>query len=72
MKILVIDDEGVILGMIVKMLSGEGYLEIQGPTVLIEYQALGGNHVHSLWRDPERDFGRDLLLEHLENDHAIP
>jgi hypothetical protein len=48
------------------------YYRIQGPTVFIEYQALGGNHVHSLWRDPEQDFGRDLLLEHLENDHATP
>ena len=48
------------------------YYRIQGPTVLIEHQALGGNHVHSLWRDPEQDFGRDLLLEHLEEDHANP
>ena len=47
------------------------YYRIQGPTILIEHQRLEGNHIHSLWRDPEQDFGRDLLLEHLENDHAI-
>lgn len=47
------------------------YYRIQGPTVLIEHQALGGNHIHCLWRDPEQDFGRDLLLEHLEKEHAI-
>jgi hypothetical protein len=47
------------------------YYRIQGPTVFIEYQALEGNHVHSLWRDPEQDFGRDLLLEHIESEHAL-
>lgn len=49
---------------------GQHEPRIQGPTVLIEHQALGGNHIHSLWRDPEQDFGKDLLLEHLEKDHA--
>ena len=25
-----------------------------------------GNHVHSVWRDFEGDFGRDILREHLQ------
>ena len=43
------------------------YYRVQGPTFLIEYDSTqgGGNHVHSIWRDFENDFGRDLLREHL-------
>jgi hypothetical protein len=42
------------------------YYRIHGPTVLIEYDNSqnGGNHVHTVWRDLENDFGRDLLREH--------
>ena len=46
---------------------GEGhYYRIQGPTFLIEYDNVqnDGNHVHSVWRDFEGDFGRDLLSAH--------
>jgi len=46
---------------------GEGhYYRIHGPTVLIEYDNVqgGANHVHSVWRDPENDFGDDLLRRH--------
>jgi hypothetical protein len=51
------------------------YYRIQGPTILIEYDVIAdtpdgpANHVHALWRDPERDFGDDLLREHLEAAH---
>jgi hypothetical protein len=48
---------------------GEGhYYRIHGPTVLIEYDNVqgGGNHVHSVWRDPQNDFGDDLLRRHYE------
>ncbi|MDX1396647.1 MAG: DUF3500 domain-containing protein, partial [Gemmatimonadota bacterium] len=48
---------------------GEGhYFRIHGPTVLIEYDNVqgGANHVHSVWRDPENDFGDDLLRRHYE------
>lgn len=43
------------------------YYRVQGPTFLIEYDNTqnDGNHVHSVWRDFEGDFGRDLLREHL-------
>ncbi|HCE02728.1 MAG TPA: hypothetical protein DEQ98_05755 [Acidobacteria bacterium] len=44
------------------------YYRIQGPTFLIEYDNTQGqaNHVHSVWRDFEGDFGRDLLAAHYE------
>jgi hypothetical protein len=29
----------------------------------------GANHIHAVWRDPDGDFGRDLLLEHVAADH---
>ena len=48
---------------------GEGhYYRIHGPTVLIEYDNTqgGANHVHSVWRDPQNDFGDDLLRRHYE------
>jgi Protein of unknown function (DUF3500) len=43
------------------------YYRVQGPTFLIEYDNTqnDGNHVHSVWRDFNGDFGRDLLREHL-------
>ena len=42
------------------------YYRIQGPTFLIEYDNTqnGANHIHSVWREFEGDFGRDLLREH--------
>jgi Protein of unknown function (DUF3500) len=40
------------------------YYRVQGPTFLIEFDNSGSNHVHSVWRDFEGDFGRDLLREH--------
>jgi hypothetical protein len=42
------------------------YYRIQGPTFLVEYDNVqnGANHIHSVWRDFEGDFGRDLLREH--------
>jgi hypothetical protein len=45
------------------------YYRIQGPTFLVEYDNTqnDGNHIHSVWRDFDRDFGRDLLREHLKS-----
>jgi hypothetical protein len=44
------------------------YYRVQGPTFLIEFDNTqgNGNHVHSVWRDFQGDFGRDLLREHLQ------
>jgi hypothetical protein len=43
------------------------YWRIVGEHFAIEYVApeFDPNHVHALWRDPTRDFGGDLLREHL-------
>src|SRR5690606_26665348 len=43
------------------------YYRVHGPTFLIEYDNSqnDANHVHTIWRDLERDFGGDLLREHL-------
>jgi hypothetical protein len=55
--------------------AGEGhYYRVQGPTFLIEYDNVqnGANHVHSVWRDFDGDFGRDLLREHRGRvEHAL-
>jgi hypothetical protein len=42
------------------------YYRVQGPTFLIEYDNTqnNANHVHSVWRDFNGDFGRDLLRQH--------
>jgi hypothetical protein len=47
------------------------YYRIHGPSVLIEYDNTqnDANHVHSVWHDPARDFGADLLGAHYERRH---
>jgi hypothetical protein len=42
------------------------YYRIQGPSFLVEYDntQANANHIHTVWRDFEGDFGRDLLREH--------
>jgi hypothetical protein len=42
------------------------YYRIHGPTVLVEYDNTqnGANHIHTVWRDLENDFGGDLLKKH--------
>jgi hypothetical protein len=44
------------------------YYRVQGPTFLIEFDNTqnNANHIHSVWRDFQGDFGRDLLREHLK------
>ena len=48
------------------------YYRVQGPTFLIEYDNTqnDGNHVHAVWRDFAGDFGRDVLREHVRDDHS--
>jgi hypothetical protein len=47
------------------------YYRVQGPTFLIEYDNTqnDANHVHTVFRDFEDDFGRDLLREHYQSAH---
>ncbi|GEL18068.1 DUF3500 domain-containing protein [Pseudonocardia asaccharolytica] len=42
------------------------YYRLQGPRLLVEYDNTqrGANHAHSVWRDPEADFGHDVLAAH--------
>jgi hypothetical protein len=42
------------------------YYRVQGAQFLIEYDASqnDSNHIHTVWRDFNGDFGRDLLREH--------
>jgi hypothetical protein len=48
--------------------GGQHYYRVQGPLFLVEYDASqnGGNHIHTVWRDFNGDFGRDLLREHYQ------
>ena len=51
---------------------GEGhYYRVHAPPFLIEYDNTQGNanHVHSVWRDLENDFGGDALRRHYEGGH---
>src|SRR5882724_11473892 len=47
------------------------YYRVHGPTLLIEYDNTqnNANHIHSVWHDPKRDFGLDLLRAHYEHGH---
>jgi Protein of unknown function (DUF3500) len=47
------------------------YYRLHGPTLLIEYDNTqnNANHIHSVWHDPKRDFGLDLLRAHYERGH---
>ena len=47
------------------------YYRLQGPTFLIEFDNTqeDPNHIHAAFRDFEGDLGRDVLREHLEQDH---
>lgn len=51
--------------------GGPHYYRIHGPTFVVEYDNTqnNANHVHSVWRDFENDFGRDLLRKHYESSH---
>lgn len=49
------------------------YYRIQGPSFLIEYDNTqnNANHIHSVWRDFNGDWGKDLLAEHYQqNPHG--
>lgn len=47
------------------------YFRLHGPTLLLEHDNTqnDANHVHSVWRDPGRDFALDLLGEHYRSGH---
>ncbi len=50
------------------------YYRVQAPTFLIEYDNTqnDANHTHTVWRDYDNDFGRDVLaLHHRQYDHEV-
>jgi hypothetical protein len=52
--------------------KGKGhYYAVQGPTFLIEYDNTqnGANHIHSVIRDFDHDWGEDLLAAHYRQSH---
>ena len=48
------------------------YYAVRGPTFVIEYDNTqnGANHIHSVWRDLDNDWGADLLGQHLAAAHT--
>jgi hypothetical protein len=44
------------------------YYRVQGPTFLMEFDNTQdhANHIHSVWRDFDHDFGGDLLRHHYD------
>lgn len=48
------------------------YYRISGPTFVVELDNTqdNANHIHTVWHDRDRDFGRDLLSEHYKQDHG--
>ena len=51
---------------------GQGhYYCVQGPSFLFELDNTqnNANHVHTVWRDLKKDFGYDVLAEHLNKAH---
>ena len=45
------------------------YYRIHGPDMLIEYDNAQNeaNHIHTVWRDLNNDFGEDLLRKHYQD-----
>jgi hypothetical protein len=54
-----------------KSLGAAHYYRIQAKTFLIEFDNSqnNANHIHTVWRDFEGDFGRDLIREHYAKSH---
>lgn len=48
------------------------YYRLQGPRLLVEWDNTqrGANHAHSVWRDPDADFGLDVLARHRAAHHG--
>lgn len=47
------------------------YYRVQGQSFLIEFDnsQSNANHIHTVWRDFDGDFGRDLIREHYQKHH---
>jgi len=47
------------------------YYRVHAPSFLIEFDDTqnNANHIHSVWRDFNGDFGADLLKQHYDSHH---
>ncbi len=71
-KIIAEDMDALRFAWVGSTKSGVGhYYRVQGKTFLIEFDNTqnNANHIHSVWRDFNGDFGRDLLKYHYEESH---
>ena len=52
-------------------LGAPHYYRVQGPQLLLEWDNTqrGANHAHSVWRNPDADFGLDMLARHRSGHH---
>lgn len=50
------------------------YTRVQGPTFLLEFDNSlpEADHIHTIWREFDGDFGEDLLAEHYSQSHGPP
>ena len=48
------------------------YYRLHGRSFFVEYDNTqnNANHIHTVWRDPENDFGLDLLRDHYRRGHS--
>ncbi len=55
----------------VEQKGGPHYYRIQSPTFLVEYDNTqnNANHIHTVWRDFNGDWGLDLLRQHYDSSH---
>lgn len=53
--------------------GGPHYYRVQTPAFLIEMDCTQdkANHIHSVWRDYEGDWGMDLLKSHYDSSHTV-
>lgn len=55
------------------MHAGAGhYYRLHGPSLVVEYDNVqnNANHIHSVWRNLRRDWGKDLLRNHYARSHT--
>jgi hypothetical protein len=52
--------------------GGPHYYRVHGPSFLVEYDNTqnNANHIHTVWRDIEDDWGEDLLRRHHRSAHT--
>jgi hypothetical protein len=52
--------------------GGPHYYRVQSPSFLVEYDCTqdNSNHIHSVWRDFNGDWGMDVLKQHYQTSHG--